>query len=112
MLSHEPVWMQVAELSLSRQSRILDKRPFRAVKMSRSIGAPGVLSVRPDRFDRQVEFAAIVDVARITVRLVRRDGAFIEVAQAINALKVAALHRERRARSIPRPREFDQLAQL
>ncbi len=32
-----------------------------------------VFSVRPDRFDHQVEFTVAVDVARITVRLIRLD---------------------------------------
>ena len=72
-----------------------------------------VFGVRPDRFDHQVEFTGAVDVARITARLIRRDElAFIGVAQTINTLDVAVLHQERRARSIPRPRELDQLAQI
>jgi hypothetical protein len=42
----------------------------------------------------------------------RDELAFIDVAQTINALDVAVLHQEHRARSIPRPRELDQLAQI
>ena len=81
--------------------------------MSRSTGVSVVFGVRPDRFDHQVKFIGAVDVARITVRLIRRDElAFIDVAQTINALGVAVLHQEHRARSIPRPRELDQLAQI
>jgi hypothetical protein len=35
----------------------------------------------------------------------------VEVARTINALDVAVLHQEHRARSKARPRELDQLAQ-
>jgi len=71
-----------------------------------------VLGVRPDRFDHQVESTGAVDVARIAVRLIRRDGlGRVEVARTINALDVAILHQEHRARPILRPRELDQLAQ-
>ena len=80
--------------------------------MSRGIGLPKVFGVRPDRFDHQVKFIGAVDVARITVRLIRRDElGLVEVAQTINALDVAVLHQEHRARPILRPRELDQLAQ-
>jgi hypothetical protein len=41
--------------------------------MSRITGIPKVFGVRPDRFDHQVEFTGAVDVARIMVRLIRRD---------------------------------------
>jgi fibronectin type 3 domain-containing protein len=67
--------------------------------------------VRPDRFDHQVEFIGAVNHARYAVRLVRRDElGFGEVVQTMNALGVAVLHQERRARPIFRPRELDQLA--
>jgi hypothetical protein len=80
--------------------------------MSRIIGFPKVLGVRPDRFDHQVEFTGAVDVARITLRLIRRDElGFVEVVQTMNALGVADLHQEHRARPKTRPRELDQLAQ-
>ena len=80
--------------------------------MSRIIGIAKVLGVRPDRFDHQVEFTGAVDVARITLRLIRRDElGFVEVVQAMNALSVAVLHQEHRVRPKARPRELDQLAQ-
>ena len=68
--------------------------------------------VRPDRFDHQVEFIGAVDIARITMRPSRRDElGRVEVVQAINALSVAVLHQEHRARRDVRPQELDQLAQ-
>ena len=71
-----------------------------------------MLGVRPGRFDYQVEFTGAVDVARIAVRLIRRDVVgFGQVVQTINALGIAALHQEHRARPKARPRELDQLAQ-
>ena len=90
--------------------RLLDKRPSRAVNMSRSIGTPGVLGVRPDRFDHQVEFTGAVDLARYAVGLMRRDElGFGEVVQTINALGVAVLHQENRARTVFRSREQEQM---
>ena len=80
--------------------------------MSTINGIPNVLGVRPGRFDHQVESTGAVDVARIAVRLIRRDElGLVEVARTINALDVAVLHQEHRARSKARPRELDQLAQ-
>ena len=71
-----------------------------------------MFSVRPDRFDHQVEFVGAVDLARYAVRRIRRDElGFSEVVQTINALSVAVLHQEHRARTVLRPRELDQLAQ-
>ena len=80
--------------------------------MSRITGIPKVVGVRPGRFDHQVEFTGAVDVARSTVRLIGRDEmGCVEVVRTMNALDVAVLHREHRARPKVRPREFDQLAQ-
>ena len=80
--------------------------------MSRIIGIPKVLRVRPDRFDHQVEFTGAVDVARITLRLIRRDElGCVEVVQTMNVLGVAVLHQEHSARPKARPRELAQLAQ-
>ena len=92
---------------------LADTRPSRAVSRNRNIGTPSVFGVRQDRFDHQVEFIGAVDLARHTVRLIRRDDelGFDEVIQTINALGVAVLHQERRARPTFRPRELDQLAQ-
>ena len=60
--------------------------------MSRSIGSPQVLGVRPDRFDHQVESTGAVDLARYAVRRVRRDElGFGEVVQTIDALGVSAI---------------------
>jgi hypothetical protein len=80
--------------------------------MSRITGIPKVFGVRPGRFDHQGGFTDAVDVARIALRLIRRDElGLVEVAQTINALGVAVLHQVHRARTIFRPRELDQLAQ-
>ena len=80
--------------------------------MSTINGIPNVLSVRPGRFDHQVEFTGVVDAARIAVRLIRRDElGLVQVARTINALDVAVLHQEHRTRPKARPRELDQLAQ-
>jgi len=71
---------------------------------------PKVFGVRPDRFDHEVEFIGAVDLARDAVRLIRRDKlGFGEVIQTINALGVAVLHQEHRARTIFRPREQEQV---
>src|ERR1035441_7074748 len=98
-------------LSVSvKRRRLLDKGPSRAVNMSRSIGIPKVFGVRPDRFDHQVESTGAVDLARYAVRHVRRDEqGFGEVVQAIDALGVAVLHQEHRARTVFRPREQEQM---
>jgi hypothetical protein len=80
--------------------------------MSKSIGIPKVFGVPLDRIDHQVESTGAVDVARIPVCLIRPDGlGCVEVVQAMNALGVAVLHQEHRARPKARPRELDQLAQ-
>jgi hypothetical protein len=50
-----------------RRRRSDDRQPSRAVSRSTSRGTPSVFSVRPDRFDRQVERAAAVDFARYAV---------------------------------------------
>ena len=88
------------------------RQPSCAVSMSTINGIPNVLGVRPGRFDHQVESTGAVDVARIAVRLIRRDElGLVEVARTINALDVAVLHQEHRTRPKARPRELDQLAQ-
>ena len=80
--------------------------------MSRGIGIPKVFGVRPDRFDHQVESIGAVDIASYVVSLVRRDEpGYGQVVQTIDALGVAVLHQEHRARPKARPRELDQLAQ-
>jgi hypothetical protein len=79
---------------------------------NKNIGTPTLSGVRQDRFDHQVEFIGAVNLTRYAVRLIRRDElGFGEVVQTINALGVAVLHQERRARPTFRPRELDQLAQ-
>jgi len=45
------------------------------------------------------------------LRLIRRDELGYEGAQTVNALGVAVVHQEHRARPVFRPRELDQLAQ-
>ena len=95
-----------------RAKRLADTRPSCAVSRNRNIGTASVVGVRPDRFDHQLESIDAVDLARYEVRLIRRDklGAG-EVVQMIDALRVAVLHQEHRARPILRPRELDLLAQ-
>jgi hypothetical protein len=80
--------------------------------MSRISGIPKVCGARPDRFDHQVDFTGAAGVARLTLRLIRRDElGCVEAAQTMNALSVAVLHQEHRARPKARPRELDYLAQ-
>ena len=94
-----------------RAKRLADTRPSRAVSMNRNIGAASVSGVRADRFGRRVESIDAVDLTRM-VRLIRRnERGCDEVAQTINALGIAVLHQERRARPILRRRELDYLAQ-
>ena len=94
-----------------RAKRLADTRPSRAASRNRSIVTLSMSGVRRDRFDHQVEFGAVTHT-RYTVRLIRRDElGFVEVVQTINALGVAVLHQEHRARPTFRPRELDQLAQ-
>jgi hypothetical protein len=71
-----------------------------------------VSGVWPEPFDHQEEFIRAVDSARYAVRPIgRQELGLGDVVQKINPLGVAALHQERRARTIFRPRELDQLAQ-
>ena len=80
--------------------------------MSRNCGIPKVFGVRPDQLDHQVEFTGAVGVARRMGRLIRRDElGCVEAVQTVNALGVAVLHQEHRARPKARPRDLDQLAQ-
>ena len=96
----------------SEASVSICRRPSCAVNMSRNSGIPKVLGVRPDQLDHQVEFTGAVGVARITLRLIRREElGCVEAVQTMNALGVAVLHQEHRARPKARPRELDQLAQ-
>ena len=95
-----------------RAKRLADTRPSRAVSRNRNIGTASVSGVRPDRFDHQVGSIGAVDLARCEVRPIGRDKLGVgEVVQTIDALGVAVLHQEHRARPILRPRELDQLAQ-
>jgi len=96
----------------SEPSVSICRRPSCAVNMSRNSGIPKVVGIRPDQLDHQSEFTGAVGVARITLRLIRREElGCIEAVQTMNTLGVAALHQEHRARPKARPREFDQLAQ-
>jgi hypothetical protein len=80
--------------------------------MSRNSGIPKVLGVRPDQLDHKVEFTGAVGVARVTLRLIRRDElGCVDAVQTVNALGVEVLHQEHRVRPKARPRELDQLAQ-
>ena len=100
------------DCAMTKGERLADTRPSRAVSRNRNIGTTSVSGVRPDRFDHQVEFIGAVNLAPYAIRLIRRDElGFSEVEQTINALGVAVLHQDHRARSIFRPRELDQLAQ-
>ena len=65
---------------------------------------------RPDRFDHEVEFIGTVDLARYAVGHVGPDEqGFGEVIEPVNALRVAVLQQEHRARTIFRPREQEQM---
>jgi hypothetical protein len=71
-----------------------------------------MFGVRQDRFDHQMESIDAVDLARYGVRLIRRNKlGGCEVVRTMNALSIAILHQEHRARPTFRPRELDQLAQ-
>jgi hypothetical protein len=95
-----------------RANLLADTRPSRAVSRSRSIGTASVSGVRPEPFDHQEEFIRAVDGARYAVNPIgRHELGLGDVVQTINPLGVAVLHQERRARTIFRPRELDQLAQ-
>ena len=70
----------------------------------------GVFGVRPDRFDHEVEFVGAVDLARYAVGHVGPDElGFGEVIEPVNALRVAVLQQEHRARRVFRPREQEQM---
>jgi len=96
-----------------RAKRLADTRPSCAVSRNSNIGTASVFGVRQDRFDHQVESIDAADfTSSFGVRLIRRNElGFDEVVETINALGVAVLYQERRARPILRPRELDQLAQ-
>ena len=104
----------MARLRQQRRRRakpLADTRPSRAVSMNRNIGTASVSGVQADRFGRKAESIDAVDLTRM-VRLIRRNELGCdEVAQTINALGIAVLHQERRARPILRRRELDHLAQ-
>ena len=56
---------------------------------------PAMFSVRPDRFDHEVEFAGAVDFARYAVSHVGPDElGFGEVIEPVNALRVEVLQQE------------------
>jgi hypothetical protein len=87
--------------------RLADTRPSRVVSMNRNIGAASASGVRPNPFDHQVESIDGADPAAMRWRNMLGFG----VVQTMDALCVAVLHQEHRARSILRPRELDHLAQ-
>ena len=64
-----------------------------------------LVSGRTDSITRW-SLPALLTLPAIALRLIRRDElGCVEVVQTINALGVAVLHQEHRARTIPRPRE-------
>ncbi len=70
-----------------------------------------VLSVEVDRGNHEVEFVGALDVARYAVGHSGLDELGVsEVEKPVNALRVAVLQQERRARGIFRPRECEHLA--
>jgi hypothetical protein len=67
------LWVWRGCLSVFGEASVsVDNGPSRAVSMSSSIGTPRVFGVQPDRFDHQVEPTGAVELARYTVRLIRR----------------------------------------
>ena len=87
-----------------------DRRPSRAVSRNGNSGTTSVLGVRPDRIDHEVEFVGAVDLARYAVSHIGPDElGFSKVIEPVNALHVAILQQEHRARTIFRPREQEQM---
>ena len=67
---------------------------------------PGMFGVRPDRIDHEVEFVGAVDLARYAISHIGPDElSFGEVIEPVNALRVAILQQEHRARTVFRPGE-------
>jgi hypothetical protein len=85
-------------------------RPSRAVSRNKNSGTPSVFGVRPDRIDHEVEFVGTVDLARYAISHVGPDElGFGEVVEPVNALRIAILQQEHRARTVFRPREQEQM---
>ena len=85
-------------------------RPSRAVSRNGNSGTPSVFGVRPDRIDHEVKFVGAVDLARYAVSHIGLDElGFGEVIEPVNALRVAVLQQEHRARTVIRPREQEQM---
>ena len=69
-----------------------------------------MFGVRPDRVDHEEQFVGAVDLARYTISHVGPDElGFGEVIEPVNALRVAILQQEHRARTVFRPREQEQM---
>jgi hypothetical protein len=69
-----------------------------------------VFSVRPDRFDHEVEFVSAIDLACYAIGHVGLDElGFREVIEPVNALCVVVLQQEHRTRTVLRPREQEQM---
>ena len=99
------LWRQAGR-SLGRAERLAHSRPSCAVSRNGNSGTPGVFGVRPDRVDHEEQFIGAVDLARYTISHVGPDElGFGEVIEPVNALRVAILQQEHRARTVFRPRE-------
>ena len=69
-----------------------------------------MFGVRPDRVDHEEQSIGAVDLARYTISHVGPDElGFGEVIEPVNALRVAILQQEHRARTVFRPREQEQM---
>jgi hypothetical protein len=75
-------------------------------------GTPGVVGVRADRVDHEVQSVGAPDHARFPIG---HDGldelGFDEVMESIEALRVAVIQQDHRERRVFRPREQEWLAQ-
>jgi hypothetical protein len=89
-----------------KRSFLRQKQPSRAVSRIRNIGTSSVFGVGADRFEHEVEFVGTVDFSRYTVSHTGLDElGLCEVIEPVNALRVAVLEQDHRARTIFRPRE-------
>ena len=90
--------------------RLAHSRPTRAVSRNGNRGTPGVLGVRPDRDDHEVEFVGAVDLARYTIGHIGPDElGFGEVIEPVNTLRVVILQQEHGAGRVFRPREQEEM---
>src|SRR5688572_24529755 len=83
---------------------------LRAVRTSGSRGRPGMLRVRLDGLDDQVECVGAVDLAGYAVIAVRRDLlGFGEVVEPIHPVRGVISHDKHDARAVFRPRDQSEM---